>query len=207
MLGALIHLAVVAIVANGQTTAPAVISDPKCSFNGNQYELGTMFDGPDAFYYCKRDGAGGTTIEPIGCVNNGQRVYDLALYQKGNNYFRCQVSDSGVSASLWGCAVTQPDGSVEPRSLACSWEVGSDPISYVSCCTQQGGVAVISQLYCLYSYRGGRVQVNAGCYRIFDDTAAGCKQNPDGTTLSMTTWPSANAATDPSAAGLTQCAT
>jgi len=193
------------LVSVAVSIAGGVNSEPRCAFNGQTYELGTMFDGPDAFYYCKRNGVNGTTIKPIGCVQNNQRVYDLALYQKGDNYFRCRVDDSGVSAEVWGCALRNPDGTYEPKSIACTWEIKTDPIGYVNCCQQQGGTAVITQLYCLYSYMGGRIQVNAGCYRLFDDVAAGCRQNPDGVTLSMTTWSAANADTDPSAAGLSQC--
>jgi len=132
-----------------------------------------------------------------------------ALYQKGDNYFRCRVGDTTVSADLWGCAVRMPDGTVQPKSIACTWDSSTtDPISYVNCCIQQGGTAVVSQLYCLYSYRGGRVQVNQNCYRIFDKTAAGCKRNADGNSLTMTTWnaPDADtAAKDPQASGMSQC--
>jgi len=194
-----ITVAVVAIVGTDQA--------PQCSMNGQNYDIGTMFDGTDAFYYCKRDGMTNAVAEPIGCINTGQRVYDLALYQSGGNYFRCRVGDTSVTADLWGCAVTMPDGTVQPKSIACTWEVGSDPINYVNCCTQSGGTAVVSQLYCLYSYRGGRIQVNAGCFRIFEDdgVAAGCSRNPDGQTLTMTTWPAMNADSNPSAAGLSEC--
>jgi len=181
---------------------------PKCQMNGQSYDLGSMFDGTDAFYFCKKDGSGGTTAEAIGCINNGQRVYDLALYQKGNNYYRCRAGDTTVSSDLWGCAYTAPDGTVTPKSIACTWDVGNDPsINYVQSCVAKGGTAVVTQLYCLYTYRGGRIQINDGCYRIFPDVgvAAGCKRNPDGTTLTLTTWSSKNAATDPQAAGLYEC--
>jgi len=199
---------VVLAIVSLMVVAAANADDVKCSYNGQQYDIGTMFDGTDAFYYCKRDGSG-TKNEAIGCINNGQRVYDLALYQKGDNYFRCRVGDTTVSADLWGCAVRMPDGTVQPKSIACTWDSSTtDPISYVNCCIQQGGTAVVSQLYCLYSYRGGRVQVNQNCYRIFDKTAAGCKRNADGNSLTMTTWnaPDADAAAkDPQASGMSQC--
>jgi len=179
----------------------------KCQMNGQSYDVGSMFDGPDAFYFCKKDGSG-AKAEAIGCINNGQRVYDLALYQKGTNYYRCRAGDTSVSSDLWGCAYTAPDGTVTPKSIACTWDVGSDPtINYVQSCVAKGGTAVVTQLYCLYTYRGGRIQINDGCYRIFPDVgvAAGCKRNPDGTTLTLTTWSSKNAATDPQAAGLFEC--
>jgi len=199
--------AAVVAVALGQSAAP------KCQMNGNSYDVGSMFDGTDAFYYCKRDGANGAKAEAIGCINNGQRVYDLALYQKGDNFYRCRAGDTTVTSDLWGCAMKNADGSVTPKSIACTWDVGTDPINYVQCCIQKGGTAVITQLYCLYTYRGGRIQINEGCYRVFPDAgagvAAGCKRNPDGVTLTLTTWPakdSTTAATSPQASGMTECA-
>jgi len=187
-----------AVVVKGQSD--------KCQQNGKSYDVGTMFDGTDAFYFCKRDGAG-VKAEAIGCINNGERVYDLALFQKGDNFYRCRAQDTTVTADLWGCAVKNADGTVSPKSIACTWDVGTDPIAYVNCCTAQGGTAVITQLYCLYTYRGGRIQINDGCYRVFPDAgvAAGCKRNADGTTLTLTTWSSKAAATDPQAAGMSEC--
>jgi len=179
-------------------------ASPKCQMNGQSYDVGTMFDGTDAFYFCQKGGV----AEAIGCIQNGQRVYDLALYQKGNNYYRCRAGDTTVSSDLWGCAYTGPDGTTQPKSIACTWDVGSDSsINYVSSCVAKGGTAVITQLYCLYTYQGGRIQINEGCYRIFPDVgvAAGCKRNPDGTTLTLTTWSSTAASTDPQAAGLYEC--
>jgi hypothetical protein len=174
--------------------------------NGQSYDIGSMFDGTDAFYFCKKDGAG-TKSEAIGCINNGQRVYDLALYQKGDNFYRCRAQDTTVTSDLWGCAYKNADGTVTPKSIACTWDVGTDPINYVQCCIAKGGTDVVTQLYCLYTYRGGRIQVNEGCYRVFPDAgvAAGCSRNPDGTTLTLKTWPSKSAATDPQAAGMHEC--
>jgi len=180
---------------------------PKCRMNGQSYDVGSMFDGTDAFYFCKNSGSG-ATAEAIGCINNGQRVYDLALYQKGNNYYRCRAADTTVSSDLWGCAYTTPDGTVTPKSIACTWDVGSEPsINYVQSCLAKGDTAVVTEIYCLYTYQGGRIQINEGCYRIFplDNVAAGCKRNSDGTTLTLTTWPAKNAATDPQASGLYEC--
>jgi hypothetical protein len=201
-------LSVVA-VAWGQS---ATSSAPKCQLDGSSYDIGSMFDGKDAFYYCKRDGASGAKAEAIGCINDGQRVYDLALYQKGDNFYRCRAGDTTVTSDLWGCAMKNADGSITPKSIACTWDVGTDPINYVQCCIQKGGTAVITQLYCLYTYRGGRIQINEGCYRVFPDAgagvAAGCKRNPDGVTLTLTTWPakdSTSAATSPQASGMTEC--
>jgi len=201
-------LSVVA-VAWGQS---ATSSAPKCQLDGSSYDIGSMFDGKDAFYYCKRDGASGSKAEAIGCINDGQRVYDLALYQKGDNFYRCRAGDTTVTSDLWGCAMKNADGSITPKSIACTWDVGTDPINYVQCCIQKGGTAVITQLYCLYTYRGGRIQINEGCYRVFPDAgagvAAGCKRNPDGVTLTLTTWPakdSTSAATSPQASGMTEC--
>jgi len=189
--------------------AAAAAAVPKCQMNGKSYDVGTMFDGTDAFYYCKRDGSG-TKSEAIGCINNGQRVYDLALFQQGDNFFRCRAGETSVTHELWGCAYKQPDGTVVPKSIACTWDVGTDPVNYVNCCLNKGGQAVITQLYCLYTYRGGRIQVNDGCYRVFSDdgVAAGCKRNSDGNTLVLTTWnakDSASAAAAPQAAGLNEC--
>jgi len=193
-------LAIVTVQGQGDSTD----ASPKCQINGKSYDVGSMFDGTDAFYFCKKGGV----AEAIGCINNGQRVYDLALYQKGNNFYRCRAQDTTVNSDLWGCAYTAPDGTVTPKSIACTWDVGNDnTINYVQSCVAKGGTAVVTQLYCLYTYRGGRIQINAGCYRIFPDVgvAAGCKQNPDGVTLTLTTWSSKNAATDPQAAGLYEC--
>jgi hypothetical protein len=176
----------------------------KCQMNGQSYAVGSMFDGTDAFYFCKKGGV----AEAIGCISNGQRVYDLALYQKDSNYYRCRAGDSSVSSDLWGCAYTGPDGTVQPKSIACTWDVGSDPsINYVASCVAKGGTAVVTQMYCLYTYQGGRIQINEGCYRVFPDVgvAAGCKRNPDGTTLTLKTWSSKSAATDPQAAGMFEC--
>lgn len=208
-------LSCVAAVAYGQSaTAPGASTSaaPKCQMNGQSYDVGSMFDGTDAFYYCKRDGANGVKAEAIGCINNGQRVYDLALYQKGDNFYRCRAGDTTVTSDLWGCAVKGADGTITPKSIACTWDVGTDPINYVQCCVQKGGIAVISQLYCLYTYRGGRIQINEGCYRVFPDSgagvAAGCTRNADGNTLTLTTWPakdSTSAAAAPQATGMTEC--
>jgi len=181
----------------------------KCQMNGQSYDVGSMFDGPDAFYYCKRDGAG-TKAEAIGCINNGQRVYDLALFQKGDNFYRCRAGETSVTSELWGCAVKEADGTITPKSIACTWDKSMDPISYVQCCVAKGGTAVIQQLYCLYTYRGGRIQVNQGCYRVFPDdkVAAGCVANPDGNTLTLKTWPaknSAEASANSQSSGLTEC--
>lgn len=183
--------------------------DAKCQMDGKSFDIGSMFDGQDAFYYCKRDGSG-AKAEAIGCVNNGQRVYDLALYQKGDNYYRCRAGDTSVTSDLWGCAMKNPDGTVTPKSIACTWDVGTDPINYVQCCIQKGGTAVITQLYCLYTYRGGRIQINEGCYRVFPDAgvAGGCVRNADGVTLTLKTWAakdSTSASKDPQASGLHEC--
>jgi len=194
--------AIVAVKGQGDST-----NAPKCQIDGKSFDVGSMFDGTDAFYFCKKSGSG-ATAEAIGCINNGQRVYDLALYQNGNNYFRCRAQDTKVTSDLWGCAYTGPDGTVIPKSIACTWDVGTDPtINYVQSCVAKGGTAVVTQLYCLYTYRGGRIQINEGCYRIFPDVgvAAGCKRNSDGTTLTLTTWSSKNAATDPQASGMYEC--
>jgi hypothetical protein len=189
--------------------AAAATAAPKCQMDGKSYDIGTMFDGTDAFYYCKRDGSG-TKSEAIGCINNGQRVYDLALFQQGDNFFRCRAGETSVTHELWGCAYKQADGTVVPKSIACTWDVGTDPVNYVNCCLNKGGQAVITQLYCLYTYRGGRIQVNEGCYRVFTDdgVAAGCKRNSDGNTLVLTTWnakDSTSAAAASQAAGLSEC--
>jgi len=206
-----------AAAAGSATTAAAAAggsgsSAPKCQMNGQSYDVGSMFDGTDAFYYCKLDGANGVKAEAIGCINNGQRVYDLALYQKGDNFYRCRAGDTTVSSDLWGCALKSSDGSVTPKSIACTWDVGTDPVNYVQSCVAKGGTAVITQVYCLYTYRGGRIQINAGCYRVFPDSnggvAAGCTRNSDGTTLTLTTWPakdSTSAAAAPQASGLYEC--
>jgi len=194
--------AIVAVKGQGDST-----NAPKCQIDGKSFDVGSMFDGTDAFYFCKKSGSG-ATAEAIGCINNGQRVYDLALYQNGNNYFRCRAQDTKVTSDLWGCAYTGPDGTVIPKSIACTWDVGTDPtINYVQSCVAKGGTAVVTQLYCLYTYRGGRIQINEGCYRIFPDVgvAAGCKRNSDGITLTLTTWSSKNAATDPQASGMYEC--
>jgi len=215
-------LSSVAAVAFGQsaTTAAAMAagasgsSGAKCQMNGQSYDIGSMFDGPDAFYYCKNSGSG-ATAEAIGCINDGQRVYDLALYQKGDNFYRCRAADTSVSSDLWGCALKAADGSVSPKSIACTWDVGTDPINYVQSCVQKGGTAVITQLYCLYTYSGGRIQVNEGCFRYFPNgagsssgTAAGCKRNADGNTLTLTTWPATDAtsaAASSQANGMSEC--
>lgn len=205
-----LFLSIAVVAIRGQATSPA----PQCQMDGKSYDVGSMFDGKDAFYYCKRDGTSGAKAEAIGCINGGERVYDLALYQKGDNFYRCRAGDTSVSSDLWGCAMKNPDGSVTPKSIACTWDVGTDPINYVQCCIQKGGTAVITQLYCLYTYRGGRIQVNEGCYRVFPDAtnggvAAGCTRNADGVTLTLTTWPakdSTSAAAAPQASGLHECA-
>jgi len=204
---------IVCVVLVAMATVAAVMAQdaaPKCQMDGKSYDVGSMFDGADAFYYCKRDGAKGAKAEAIGCINNGQRVYDLALYQKGDNFYRCRAGDTSVTSDLWGCAMKNPDGSVTPKSIACTWDVGTDPINYVQCCIAKGGTAVITQLYCLYTYRGGRIQVNEGCYRVFPDAnvAAGCVRNPDGNTLTLKTWAakdSTSASKDPQASGLHEC--
>jgi len=202
--------------AAGSTAAPSGGSSsssnaPQCQMNGKSYDVGSMFDGTDAFYYCKKDGAG-ATAEAIGCISNGQRVYYLALYQKGDNFYRCRAGDTTVSSDLWGCALKSADGSVTPKSIACTWDVGTDPVNYVQSCVAKGGTAVITQVYCLYTYMGGRIQINEGCYRVFPGTnggtAAGCTRNSDGTTLTLTTWPakdSTTAAAAPQAQGLYEC--
>jgi len=203
-----------ATTAAALAAATGASTTPKCQMNGQSYDIGSMFDGTDAFYYCKKDG-NGATAEAIGCISNGQRVYDLALYQKGDNFYRCRAGDTTVSSDLWGCALKSTDGSVQPKSIACTWDVGTDPINYVQSCVQKGGTAVITQLYCLYTYSGGRIQVNEGCFRFFPNgdgakggTAAGCARNPDGTTLTLTTWPatdSTSAAQSPQANGMSEC--
>lgn len=204
-------IAVGAVLAQDQAAAPAPApaSVPKCEKDGKSYDVGTMFDGTDAFYYCKRDGSG-TKAEAIGCINDGKRVYDLALFQKGEQFFRCRAGETSVTHELWGCAVKEADGSVTPKSIACTWDVGTDPINYVQCCIAKGGTAVVTQLYCLYTYRGGRIQINDGCYRVFPDAgvAAGCKRNADGNTLTLTTWAakdSSSAASSPQASGFSEC--
>jgi len=205
-------LSMVAAFACGQSATTSAAN--KCQMNGNSYDIGSMFDGTDAFYYCKKSSTGAATAEAIGCISNGQRVYDLALYQKGDNFYRCRAGDTTVSSDLWGCAMKNADGSITPKSIACTWDVGTDPINYVQCCVQKGGTAIITQLYCLYTYRGGRVQVNEGCYRYFPGdgttggTAAGCTRNPDGTTLTLTTWSAkdaTSAGTASQANGMSQC--
>jgi len=111
-------------------------------------------------------------------------------------------------AQICGVAYTAPDGTITPKSVACTWDVGSDPTTnYVQSCIAKGNTAVVTEIYCLYTYQGGRIQINEGCYRIFpaDNVAAGCKRNSDGTTLTLTTWPAKNAATDPQASGLYEC--
>jgi|SwirhirootsSR2_FD_contig_121_279703_length_1234_multi_3_in_0_out_0_1 hypothetical protein len=201
---------ILAVYGQQQPAASAAAtSAPKCQQNGQSYDIGSMFDGTDAFYYCKRDGSG-AKAEAIGCINNGQRVYDLALYQKGDNFYRCRAGDTSVTSDLWGCAYKNADGTVTPKSIACTWDIGTDPINYVQCCIAKGGTAVITQLYCLYTYRGGRIQINDGCYRVFPDAgvAAGCKRNADGLTLTLNTWPaknSAEAAQSPQASGIHEC--
>jgi hypothetical protein len=199
-------VAMAAGVAYGQQGNTAAA---KCQLNGQSYDIGSMFDGPDAFYYCKRDGSG-AKAEAIGCINNGQRVYDLALYQKGDNFYRCRAGDTSVTSDLWGCAYKNADGSITPKSIACTWDIGTDPINYVQCCIAKGGTAVITQLYCLYTYRGGRIQINEGCYRVFPDAgvAAGCNRNADGVTLTLNTWNAKNsdeAAKAPQASGIHEC--
>jgi len=181
-------LAVMAVAVSGQGAA-------QCQKDGKSYDIGAMFDGTDAFFFCKRDGSN-VKAEAIGCISNGQRVYDLALYAKGDSFYRCRAQETTVSSDLWGCAYKE-GGAVTPKSLACTWDVGN----YVNTCVRSGDSAVIKQIYCLYTYRGGRIQINDGCYRVFPDAgvAAGCKRNSDGSTLTMTTWPSKNAATDPQA--------
>lgn len=199
----LLAVAAVQQVQGASADTPA----PKCQMNGQSFDVGSMFDGTDAFYFCKKDGSG-TKSEAIGCINNGQRVYDLALYQKGTNFYRCRAQDTTVKSDLWGCAYSGPDGNVTPKSIACTWDVGSDPkINYVQSCVAKGDAAEVKQIYCLYTSQGGRIQINEGCYRIFsgDGVAAGCKRNADGTTLTLTTWSSKNAATDPQASGLFEC--
>jgi len=204
------------MAAGSATTAASAVasgySAPTCQMNGKSYPVGSMFDGTDAFYYCKKSGSG-TTAEAIGCISNGQRVYDLALYQKGDNFYRCRAGDTTVSSDLWGCALKTADGSVTPKSIACTWDVGTDPVNYVQSCVAKGGTAVITQVYCLYTYMGGRIQINEGCYRVFPGSngsgvAAGCTRNSDGTTLTLTTWPakdSTTAAAAPQASGLYEC--
>jgi hypothetical protein len=206
---ALLIFACIVAVGLAQQAPAGAAAAPKCQMDGKSYDIGTMFDGKDAFYYCKRDGSG-TKSEAIGCINNGQRVYDLALFQQGDNFFRCRAGETSVTHELWGCAYKEADGSITPKSIACTWDVGTDPINYVQCCLNQGGQAVITQLYCLYTYRGGRIQVNEGCYRVFSDAgvAAGCKRNPDGKTLTLTTWPakdSKSAASASQASGMSEC--
>jgi len=141
--------------------------------------------------------------EPVGCLVDGKRVYDLDIYQKDANYYRCRVGSEKVSADLWGCALKKSDGSIEPKSIACTWDEGTDPINYVKCCIKKGDTATITDLYCLYTYQGGRIQVNEGCYRIFDTVAAGCKRQADGS-LKMDTW-DAKDASNSLASGLHQC--
>lgn len=173
-----------------------------CFHNGQQYDIGSQFDDDVAFYHCKKDDTSAKAMA-VGCVNDGKHVYDLDIYQKGDNFFRCRVQDTTVTADLWGCAMKKEDGTIEPKSIACTWDTGSDPINYVNCCIKKGGIATVTQLYCLYTYRGGRIQVDEGCFRIFDTVAAGCKRNADGT-LTMNTW-DAKDITSSLAAGLHQC--
>lgn len=210
-LSALVAFTAAASIGSATTGSPSA-GNAQCQMNGQSYDVGSMFDGTDAFYYCKRDGSGGATAEAIGCISNGQRVYDLALFQKGDNIYRCRAGDTTVSNDLWGCAMKNADGTVTQKSIACTWDVGTDPVNYVQSCVQKGGTAVITQVYCLYTYRGGRIQINAGCYRVFPDSnggvAAGCTRNGDGTTLTLTTWPakdSTTAAAAPQASGLYEC--
>jgi len=172
-----------------------------CVHNGQQIDIGSQFDDQTAFYHCKKDG-NAAKAQAVGCVNDGKHIYDLDIYQKGDNFYRCRVQDTTVSADLWGCAL-KSGSTVEPKSIACTWDTGSDPINYVNCCIKKGDQAVITQLYCLYTYRGGRIQVDEGCFRIFDKTAAGCKRQSDGT-LKMDTW-DASDVSNTLAAGLHQC--
>jgi len=208
-LSALVAFTAAASIGSATTGSPSA-GNAQCQMNGQSY-VGSMFDGTDAFYYCKRDGSGGATAEAIGCISNGQRVYDLALFQKGDNIYRCRAGDTTVSNDLWGCAMKNADGTVTQKSIACTWDVGTDPrINYVQTCLAKGGTAVITQMYCLYTYRGGRIQVNEGCYRVFTDDgmAAGCKRNADGISLTLNTWPAKNsaaAAAAPQSSGMSEC--
>lgn len=170
--------------------------------DGQTYIIGAQFQDDTTMYHCKNDGAQ-ATAKAIGCVQDGKGIKDLDLFQKGDNFYRCRVADTTVSSDLWGCALKNADGTTEPKSIACTWDTGSDPINYVNCCIKKGDQAKITQLYCLYTYMGGRIQVDIGCFRVFDSVAAGCKQNSDGT-LTMNTW-DAKDASSTLAAGLHQC--
>jgi len=152
-----------------------------CVVSGKQYEIGTQFDDSDTTYHCAKDGEQ-SKLKPVACVNDGKRVYDLDIFQKGSMAYRCRVGDDKVSADLYGCVV-----SGDVKSLKCTWDVGTDPINYVNSCIQKDATAVVTQVNCLYTYRGGRVQVDEGCYRVFDKVAAGCQRTPEGS-LKMDTF-------------------
>jgi len=151
--------------------------------NGQTYDIGSEYDTDTAVIHCASV-SGVATPKPVGCVNAGKKIYDLDLFQDGDVFWRCRVGDDGVCKELFGCAVQLPNGQVEPKSVACTWDVGMDPINIVKCCIKDKtglDTAKVTDLYCLYTYNGGRIQIDDGCYRVFGDIAAGCSRQSDGT--------------------------
>jgi opacity protein-like surface antigen len=177
------------LMCQRQSNKVATLASAGCvDNNGQTYDIGSEYDTETAVIHCANSN-GIATAKPVGCVNKGKKIYDLDLFQDGDVFWRCRVGDDGVSKELFGCAVTLPDGTVEPKSVACTWDIGQDPINIVKCCIKDKtglDTAKVTDLYCLYTYNGGRIQIDDGCYRIFPganggaDVAAGCLRQSDG---------------------------
>jgi len=149
-----------------------------CLKGGTQYDIGAQFDDDKATYRCGLDSSKTKTMaKTYGCIKDGKRVFDLDLYREGDMFYRCRVNEDSVDRDLYGYAYRDDSGSYIPKVIGCSWETGSAPYRFFTCCVREGSVARVRQLYCLYQVNGGDYAINEGCYRTINGQGVGCKRD------------------------------
>uniref|UniRef100_A0A0K0EH58 Ig-like domain-containing protein n=1 Tax=Strongyloides stercoralis TaxID=6248 RepID=A0A0K0EH58_STRER len=91
-----------------------------CIVNKKHYKIGEEWNDDKFIYYCKQKG-GKASISTIGCIHNGDKLFDGDSFIDGNEYFQCQIRETSHGIKSGGCILINENGTKEKKTFGCRW--------------------------------------------------------------------------------------
>lgn len=175
-----------------------------CVKNGKSLGAGEVIEDGKFWFNCSKSGRETFSLKAGGCIAQGKRLNDGDRYTDDGVIYECTIDANKNDVRAVACVQTE-GGSVVERKLGCTFIEGQAPFQIEWLCQHDAAAnrAKKVPLRCNYNIGGGVLNVEPGCYRLYEKNAIGCIKEGEG--LKIQAFQGDNAESSASGAGLHAC--
>uniref|UniRef100_A0A0N4ZCQ4 Ricin B-type lectin domain-containing protein n=1 Tax=Parastrongyloides trichosuri TaxID=131310 RepID=A0A0N4ZCQ4_PARTI len=125
-----------------------------CIVNNDHYKFGQQWNDDKFVYYCKQKG-GRAVISVIGCMHDGDKLFDGDSFIDGNEHYQCQIRETSHGVKSNGCVAVDENGNKEKKTFGCRWtKVLKNGNKVQQVCLRVNGKGVIKTDACIFVKNG-----------------------------------------------------